>query len=286
MTNALALLQRNEIQLSDLDRMIMEEAAQDDTAFDPIPTRIKISPGGINVFSTTDNDTIKTFNAIAVISQKARAYWPDKGTGQPPFCASPDGSHGIVAPEITDAHYRAAITAREPHPAIKLLDADRGIPPHFDCGICPLAQWGSVHQGGAKGKSQACKTLRRLVVLVEGWAQPALLTLPPTSIVVWDTYCSSLARQKSSYFAVWTTFALESKKSANGDPYSVIALSTKSKITDTDQVRAVFAIRAEYKSLVAAMPIDGNEYDVVDANGDATVDATTGEVLDDRTPPF
>lgn len=282
-TNALALLQPGKIELSELDRLIMEEAAQDDTAFDPIPTRIKISPGGINVFSTTDNDTLKTFNAIAVISQKARAYWPDKGTGQPPLCASPDGSHGIVAPEVTDAQYRAAITARDPHPVIRLLDADKPIPPHFDCVACPMAQWGSVHQGGASGKSQACKTLRRLVVLVEGWTQPALLTLPPTSITIWDTYCSSLARQKGAYFAVWTSFALEAKKSGNGDPYSVIALSTKSKIADAEQIRAVTSIRAEYKALVAAMPIDGNEYEVVDSNADAsTIDPEIGEI----SPPF
>lgn len=283
-TNALALLQPGKIELSELDRLIMEEAATDDTAFDPIPTRIKISPGGINVFSTTDNDTLKTFNAIAVISQKARAYWPDKGTGQPPMCASPDGSHGIVAPEVTDAQYRAAITARDPHPVVRLLDADKPIPPHFDCVTCPMAQWGSVHQGGSSGKSQACKTLRRLVVLVEGWTQPALLTLPPTSITIWDTYCSSLARQKGAYFAVWTGFALEAKKSGNGDPYSVIALSTKSKITEAEQIRAVTAIRAEYKALVAAMPIDGNEYEVVDSNSDRDVDPETGEITSD--PPF
>lgn len=283
MSNALALLQPKNLELSDLDRVLMDEAAQDDSAFDMIPTRVKISPGGINAFSTTDGEIMKTFSAIAVISQKARAYWPDKGTGQPPMCASQDGSRGIVAPEITDAHYRAAITAREPHPVIRLMDADKPIPQFFDCVTCPLSQWGSVHQGGSSGKSQACKSLRRLVVLVEGWTQPALLTLPPTSLVIWDTYCSSLARQKGTYFAVWTTFALEKKESNSGDPYSVITLSTKSKLTDAEQIRAVIEIRRQFAELVRGMPIDGNEYDVVDAS---TVDPSTGEILDDRTPPF
>lgn len=281
MPNALALLQpKNEMQLSELDRLIMEEAANEESAFDTIATRIKISPGGINAFSTTDDEVLKTFNAIAVISQKARAYWPDKGTGQPPMCSSPDGSHGIVG-DVTDTAYRAAITAREPHPVIRILDADRPIPPHFECAACAMAQWGSIHQGGASGKGQACKSLRRLVVLVEGWTQPALLTLPPTSLLAWDTYCSGLAKNKGSYFAVWTNFSLESKKSGNGDPYSVISLQTKSKLTDADQVRAVLAIRAEYKSLVASMPIDGNEYDTVDAETTVSDEADA-----DKTAPF
>lgn len=278
--NALTLLQKNELKLTELDRLIMDEAAIDDSAYDPIPTRIKISPGGTNIFTTSDNEPLKTFAAIAVISQKARAYWPDKGTGQPPLCSSPDGSHGIVAGEVTDAHFRAAITARNPHPVIKLIEGDKPIPPHFDCAACPMAQWNSVHQGGATGKGQACKALRRLVVLVDGWAQPALLTLPPTSIMPWDTYCSGLARKKNAYFAVWTTFALESQKSGNGDPYSIVALTVKSDITEPDQIRAIKTIRDEYKSLVASMPINGNEYDVVD--GDVSTDSGDDSGL----PPF
>jgi hypothetical protein len=133
MTNLLAILQGNKLQLTELEQLIMAESAQEEAAYDPIPTRIKISPGGVNVFATNDGDTFKVLKGIIAISQKARAYWPEKGTGQPPMCASPDGSHGIVAPDITDNLYRAAITTKEPHPAIRLLDADKPIPPHFDC---------------------------------------------------------------------------------------------------------------------------------------------------------
>lgn len=285
MTTALSVLQRNELQLTELEQMILEESAQDTASYDPIPTKITIAPGGINVFSTSDGETMKSIKAIIAVSQKARAYWPEKGTGSPPMCASQDGSHGVVAPEVTDAQYRAAITARDPHPVIRLMDANKPIPQFFDCATCPLAQWGSVHQGGATGKSQACKSLRRLVVLIDGWAQPALLTLPPTSLRNFDLYASGKARRKAAYWAGRTKITLEAQKSNNGEPYSVAAFAGDSPFEDKAELMAVIEIRRQFSELVRGMPIESSEYEVVDG-GDTdprTVDPDTGEIAD---PPF
>lgn len=279
--NALAALQKGTIQLTEIEEMILAESQQEENGFDAIPTKITIAPGGINVFSTTDGETMKTLKAIIAISQKARAYWPEKGTGSPPMCASYDGVHGVVAPEITDAYYRAAITAREPHPVIKLVDSDKPIPPYFECATCPLAQWGSVHQGGSKGKSQACKSLRRLVVLIDGWAQPALFTLPPTSLRNFDLYASGLARQKSAYWANRTKIALEAQKSANGEPYSVATFTAEAPLGGKDELRAVIEVRRQFEELVRGMPIDGAEYEVVDDTATVTVDQGG-----DNLPPF
>lgn len=281
MTNPLAILQGNKLQLTELEQLIMAESAQEEAAYDPIPTRIKISPGGVNVFATNDGDTFKVLKGIIAISQKARAYWPEKGTGQPPMCASPDGSHGIVAPDITDNLYRAAITAKEPHPAIRLLDADKPIPPHFDCATCPLAQWGSIHQGGAKGKGQACKSLRRLVLFEDGKAQPALFTLPPTSIQNFDAYASALARNRSAYWAVRTKITLEAQKSNNNEPYSTAAFATEEPL-GKDELHAMIEVRRQFDSLVRGMPIDGDEYEVVDS--EAATPVAQGEP--DNLPPF
>lgn len=277
MTTALAKLQSTAIELSEMEQMILAEAAQDTAAYDPIPTRLKIGPGGINQFVTSDGETIKELRAIVAISQKARAYWPDKGTGQPPLCASPDGSHGFFNPSATDAQIKAAMSSKTPHPAILALSKKGAeLPPAdhaFDCATCPLSQWGSVHQGGATGKGQACKSLRRLVVLVDGWTQPALLTLPPTSTKPWDTYASVLARNKSAYFAQRTVFTLAAQKSANNDAYSMVEVEVAGPLTQ-EEVAAVIAIRREFESLVRNMPIDGSEYEVVDDNGNV-VDADT-----------
>jgi hypothetical protein len=265
---ALTILQKGHIQLSEIEAMIMAEAALDDAAFDPIPTKITIAPGGINVFSTSDGEALKTLTAIVVVSQKARAYWPEKGTGSPPLCSSHDGSRGVFNHLAPDTQIRAGLDALDPHPAIRLIDETRPIPDTFSCMSCPLAQWGSAHQNGSS-KAQACKALRRLVVLVDGWTQPALLTLPPTSIKGWDTYCSSLVRQKAGYFAVRTKLTLEAQKSAHGDPYSIAKFALTEKLSASEDLLAVIEIRRQFSDLVKAMDITGDEeYPVTDTTGD------------------
>lgn len=285
MTNALSVLQKNELQLTELEQLILEESGQEQDAYDPIPARIKISPGGVNVFSTNDGDTFKTFTGIIAVSQKARAYWPEKGTGSPPMCSSSDGAVGIIPGEVTDAQYRAAITAKDPHPVIRLMDANKVIPTHFDCATCPLSQWGSSHQNGRESKAVACKQLRRLVVLKDGWAQPALFTLPPTSIKSFDSYASNLARNKSAYWANRTKVALEAQKSNNNEPYSIATFVAESTLSDKAELLAVIEIRRQFAELVRAMPIEGAEYEV---DGDTrTVDPSTGEIVGESAlPPF
>lgn len=267
MTTALATLSSGAIQLTDLERAILEEAAADSGAYDPIPTKITISPGGTNIFTTTDGEALKTFTGIVVISQKARAYWPAKGTGQPPMCSSPDGVNGYCTPDPTSTQFTEAMKAHMPHPAVPLISHKQPLPPSFACAACPLSQFGSAHQGGVQGKSQGCKSLRRLVVLVDGWTQPALLTLPPTSLKSFDTYASGLARQRSAYFAVKTKVSLEAQKSASGDPYSVATFAMMGKLEDPAQIAAVFDIRRQFEALVRSLPIEGTDYDAPPANG-------------------
>ena len=287
--NALAVLQKKELRLSEVERMILEEAAADDTAFDVIPTKIKISPGGINAFATSDGEVMKNITAIVAVSQMARAYWPEKGTGQPPLCASLDSRRGVFDHLASDERLRAATGALNPHPAIPLIDAKCPIPDTFACVTCPLNDWGSTHQNGP-GRGKACKELRRLVVIVDGWAAPALLTLPPTSLESWDTYCNGLARQKSAYWAVRTKITLseQQRKGGGNEPYSVAAFTVDSQLADAVQINAVIALRAEYKRLVGEMSIDSAEYDTTDANGDGAtsgvVDGVSNEELD--TLPF
>ena len=72
MTTAITKLQNN-VQLTELELMIMEEAEAEENAFDMIPTRLTIAPGGINQFSTTDGETMKEVMAIVAVSQKAQA---------------------------------------------------------------------------------------------------------------------------------------------------------------------------------------------------------------------
>jgi hypothetical protein len=257
--NPLALLNETTT-LTEIEQMILAESAQDNTAFDFIPTKLVIVPGGMNAFKASSGEVLTDLPAIIAISQKARAYWPSAGTGAPPFCASLDGVHGSLNPIATDADFKAAMNARDPHPSIRLQDAARPLPDSYDCATCPLSQWGSAHQKGDGGKSQACKSLRRLVILPDGWTQPALLTLPPTSIKNFDAYASGLQQKRSAYWAVRTTISLEARKSGKGDPYSVAVFAPTGKLTPPE-LQALIDIRRQYAELVRGMDITPDEYD-------------------------
>ena len=81
--------------------IMQERAAETErNAFDFIPQRIKMPSGGLQVFTLSDGDTMKPFTGIIAVSQKSRAYWPDRETqGLPPLCSSPDGLDGWFADE-------------------------------------------------------------------------------------------------------------------------------------------------------------------------------------------
>lgn len=255
MTNALAVLSgKNE--LSELEVMIMQEAESEENAYDFLPTRLKIAPGGIGSFVTDDGDTVKEIIGIIPISQKARAYWPPSDDGDmPPLCTSPDGSVGILAADPSDRAIDASMKAKTTHPGVKMLVENKPVPAHFDCAACPLSQWGSSE----KGAGQACKSMIRLVVLIDGWATPALLTLPPTSIKPFNQFASALKSRKSAYFGVRSTLKLDKQKSATGDPYSVLSISASGPLSK-EEVAAVIDIRRQYAEHVRSMPVDNDDY--------------------------
>lgn len=168
-------------ELTELDTMIMAEMADEQTAFDVDLPRIKIAPGGIGQFQIGD-DVAKSFTAIVAISQKVRGYWPRKESGAaPPVCSSNDSIFGIFNANLSQGEFESAASAPMPHPAIPLLSRKQPLPDGWECAHCPMAQWGSAHQGGA-GRSQACKLMVRLLVIVDGYRLPAIMSLPPTSL--------------------------------------------------------------------------------------------------------
>lgn len=267
MTNALMAL-TGQTKLSEIERMILAETESDAAAYDLQPARIKIAPGGIGQFLMGD-ETAKTFTAIVALSQKIRGYWPDSGTGAAPICSSPDGVHGIFNPSPSDEQFAAAANVRTPHPAVIALTNNQPIAETYACASCPMAQWGSEHQRrGGQGKGQACKSMIRLLLFVEGWTLPALMSLPPTSIKVWNAYCSGLAAKRSAYFAVRTKFELDKATAHGGETYNVVKVAAAGPIEDTSTLAAVVEARNQYREFVTGAPIEAAEYDTTPPNGD------------------
>lgn len=80
------------------------------------------------------------------------------------------------------------------------------------CVTCKLNKFGSaVGSDGKSGKGKACANNRRLVLKVQGYDMPVLLSIPPTSRKNMDNYLKMLSagEQKVPFFAMVTTFTFD-----------------------------------------------------------------------------
>ncbi len=225
------------------------------TAFAFQPPKMRMPSGGVKAFTTDDGTVIQPgWTGIIAVSQMARAYWPSKETtGLPPLCASPDSLNGWLADEADKEQVKIALRQDTRHPALVDLDDTQRGP--FTCDRCPLSGWGS-----GEGRGQACKALRRLLVIPTGWHMPAILTLPPTSVKVFDQYASARTRAPGqSYFTVLTRFDLDTRRNGAGTEYAVIKLSAAEPLDDA-QIAAVLTLRTQYAELVRSLEITAAEY--------------------------
>lgn len=231
------------------------QSDRDANAFQFLPSRIKMPSGSPPYAFASGDDFMKTFTATIIVSQIARAYWPGKETqGLPPVCSSPDGMVGWLADSIDEEQSKVAIAQYPAHPGLRTVNAERG---PYACNRCPLAAWGT-----GNGRGQACKSLRRLLLLVDGWSMPVILTLPPTSTRVFDDFASARQSKGKAYFACRIEFSLEEKKNASGIRYAAVKLTKLDELSNAD-LSVVLSMRVQFTELVRNMEITAAEYETV-----------------------
>jgi len=203
----------------------VEQALTDAMAdsFEPQPIKVSIVHPTAEL-SVEGLPSRKTFKGVVLASRKARVFFPKFGnkeltdkvlefTEKRPFCHSDNGVIGIlydtdwdsIAPNIKDA--------------VVMIKDKIGLG-GLICKKCPLSAFGSVSLFGVNGRGQACNDLRRLLLWSPGLSVPMILTLPPTSIRRWDSYCSTLMASNLQYNRVITEISLE-KIGNGGTNYSV-----------------------------------------------------------------
>jgi hypothetical protein len=174
---------------------VMEELSD----MDRIPFgRVKIAAAAAGVYNilepgADDEDPVKEFEAVILMSHSCNAYWPDafgSTDNKNPACASMDGKEGMTQ--------------------------DGEV---ISCATCPYNQFGSSKAGDGKGK--ACKNMRRLYLLREGDVLPLVLSLPPSALAAYDKYRTRLSTAGKKSLAVMTKFTLVKSKNAQGTAYSV-----------------------------------------------------------------
>ncbi|OPY59142.1 MAG: hypothetical protein A4E55_00359 [Pelotomaculum sp. PtaU1.Bin035] len=211
--------------------------------------RIKIPSGGGLAFELPNEDdpedplTEKTVSGIILVHHPINAWWAKEYSGEknPPDCSSMDGRIGIER------------------------ETGRQIP----CVSCPKNQWGSAppYKDGSTNNGKACKNMRRVYLLREGFMFPFLLTLPPTSLENFNEYLSKRIVQKGHRsFDVLSTVSLKKDKNKGGIEYSKAAWS-KPVPLDAETKKVARAYAEQIKPLTMTVAIGADEYNTEEPAG-------------------
>lgn len=173
----------------------------------------------------------KMFAAIILSVRTIRVYWEkgiDEREGEvtPPDCFSTDGEEGNGDPG--------------------------GL-----CHKCPKAQFGS----GRKGRGQACKEMREIIILRPDSMLPSIVRVPPTSLKEVSKYMRQLGQSHRRRSAVITEFGLQHAKNVEGIEYSTLTLKTTSdQILTTDEAEKIKQYAADMASIISGFGQTSENY--------------------------
>jgi len=137
--------------------------------------------------------------------------------------------------------------------------------PGGDCTRCPLAEFGSDPKGG---RGQACKQVRRLMILRPDHIMPDIVGIPPTSHRNAVQYFRRLAALRIPYWAVITHLKLERTSNADGVDYARIVFTAGERFSPAD--REAFApYHQQMVQVLRNIAVDPGDFDAA-ATDDAT----------------
>lgn len=180
-----ALTQTNSLPPEIAELYETELAKSMGTGFVPTPINVTVEHRR-RVFAFPDGEEARELKGVILRSQINRGYW-EPGEKRP-VCFSGDGATG------TDAAGQTHL-----------------------CAKCAKNQFGSRQAANGKAKGKACKEMRRLLMLPEGYSLPVIITVPPTSLKNFDRYASALATRRTPLAAVVTLVSLEKAESGGNE---------------------------------------------------------------------
>ena len=199
-----------------------EEMAGLNLTFD----RIKVPAGGGIAYEVpSDNpdepDSKKEIKAVILYHHPVQSYYAEEysGASDPPDCSSFDGLSGI----------------------------DRETGEVKVCKECNLNQFGSGQNGG-----KACKSKRRLFLLLENSSIPVVLSLPTTSISDYSKYILRLVGKGKKSFQVVTKFTLKKDQNAGGITYSKVVTAVDRDLTE-EELNAIAPMVEQVKAMAKSM---------------------------------
>jgi hypothetical protein len=196
--------------------------------------RIKVPSGDSimwKILTLEGEESAKTIEGIILAWRTGRLYWKKalaEGGRQPPDCTSRDGFVGI---------------------------GDPGGP----CAQCPYARFGS----STKGKGQACKQIRQLLLVRPDEVLPCLLSVPPTSLKSASQYFMALLARAIPYWGVITKISLEKATNENGIIYAKMTFAGGKLLSAQERI-TLAPFHNQMQDMLSPGIIDARDYQVED----------------------
>lgn len=152
------------VTLSEYAAMIGEDIRSEADQSVTQPIQYKVVHAAQIFQNAATGNTTATLSGVPLHFNTVRGLFPnnDSISKDPPLCSSVDGQTGRYTTEDGAFAVRA-------------------------CASCPYNQY------PAEGGGKPCKEQRRIYLLEEGHDVPAVVTVPPTSLKVWDAFVSGCA---------------------------------------------------------------------------------------------
>jgi len=256
-----------------LAAVLWEDFLQSTQSTNYKPQRVKIIKE-TQMFATSLGTSLDELRGVLIARQTTRGYWPKGSTDKKPLCSSLDGKIG---------HFRG----------------EDGSVQDMVCAACEFNEFGSaMDEYGNALAGKACKEMRRLYILEPGAIFPSYISLPPTSLNIWDNFIS--ARLNAGISDIKQQVVLGLETSSNGKfSYSVIKPKNGAVLKPLDIVE-VSKIAKKYKADMLNLGVEVDDYmpdgaPAVDApSADSDLGATdeppkgkkSGKPADEGEPPF
>jgi hypothetical protein len=199
--------------------------------------RIKCPTGGQTTWmiQTADGEeALREIEGIVLSWRLARVFWRkslDEQGGRgvsPPDCVSRDGFYGVGDPG-------------------------------GKCSDCPYARFGS----SSKGRGQACKQMRQILLVRPGESLPHLLNVPPTSLRNASQYFLMLAGRQVPYWGVATKIRLERATNENGVSYARLVFSAGRRLMP-NELQVLHPYHEQMRQLLSPVTIESKDYTVIE----------------------
>lgn len=153
------------------------------------------------------------------------------------------------------------------------------------CSSCPQNEWGSaVDDAGNRRRGKACKEQRRVFLMVPGYQLPIVVTLPPTSIGVWDDYCSALATAGKSELKRQVALTL-SKAGSGKETYAVLNKPRQGDAVPPLDILKYANMRKDFAARWSAEEVTKDEYSGAGNSSGSTVSDADMQEFSRQTAP-